>query len=126
MNFVFICIDNGEAKKGIVEKLLRDNIPFIDVGIGVNAVEGSLTGSVRVTTVTNAKTDHIGSKIDFSDKGNNDYVQNIQIVELNALNATLAVIKWKKLFGFYHDKEKEFHSVYNININDVVNDDHIT
>src|SRR3989339_1079477 len=30
MNFVFICIDNGEAKKGIVEKLLRDNIPFID------------------------------------------------------------------------------------------------
>ena len=33
--------------------------------------------------------------------GDDDYNRNIQIADLNALNAAFAVIKWKKLFGFY-------------------------
>jgi hypothetical protein len=42
------------------------------------------------------------------------YKSNIQIAELNALNAVMAVIRWKKLFGFYVDDACEFHSVYRI------------
>ena len=37
---------------------------------------------------------------------------NIQIAELNALNAMLAVIKWKKIRGFYCDLEREHHCMY--------------
>ena len=40
------------------------------------------------------------------------YSHNIQIAELNALNAALAVIKWKKLAGFYVDLEGEHFTVY--------------
>ncbi|MFZ2411152.1 MAG: ThiF family adenylyltransferase, partial [Candidatus Methanoperedens sp.] len=123
MNFVFICIDRGEAKKLIIEKLIGAAIPFVDVGIGIDVVDGLLTGSARVTTGTSKKNDHINKRISFADGGNDDYNKNIQIAEINALNAALAIIKWKKLFGFYHDLEKEYHTVYEINTNKLVNDE---
>ena len=123
LDFVFICIDDGEAKKIIVEKLLENNISFIDVGIGVEIVDGMLTGSVRVTTCTAEKNDHLNTRIPFSNKANDDYSQNIQIAELNALNASLAVIKWKKLYNYYHDLEKEHNTIYSINVSQIVNNE---
>lgn len=38
---------------------------------------------------------------------NDDYDYNIQIADLNALNAALTVIKWKKLWGFYLDLDRK-------------------
>ena len=51
----------------------------------------------------------------------NDYSRNIQVAELNALNAALAVIKWKKFLGFYIDIEQEHSSYYQIDGNHIVN-----
>lgn len=126
MNFVFVCIDEGEAKKSIIEKLTGSAIPFVDVGIGIDVVDGLLTGSARVTAGTSKKNDHINNRISFVDGGDGDYNKNVQIAEINALNAALAVIKWKKLFGFYHDLGNEYHTVYEININKLVNDETIS
>ncbi len=126
MNFVFICIDKGEIKKVIIERLETNGISFSDVGMGVEIVDASLRGSIRITTCTKNKNDHIDSRISFNDKGNDDYSLNIQIAELNALNAALAVIKWKKLFGFYHDLGKEYNTTYNIDVNQLVNDEIIS
>jgi len=123
MSFVFICIDESEAKKLIVEKLVALNIPFADVGMGINVIDGLLAGSARVTTVTPERKEHAGKRISFSDGKNDDYDQNVQIAELNALNAALAVIKWKKLFGFYHDLGKEYHATYDISVNKIMNDE---
>ena len=125
MNFVFICIDDCEIKRSIIQNLMKDNIPFVDTGMGVYAVDGHLTGSLRATTATKIKRDHVYQRIAFSDKGDDEYNTNIQIAEMNALNAALAVIKWKKLFGFYHDMENEHNSVFNINNNQLVNEDGI-
>ena len=91
----------------IVEKLEEFNIPFIDVGMGIQLNDEALGGIVRITTSTPQKRDH------FREAGcrsgtamaDNEYDHNIQIADLNALNAALAVIKWKKLFGFYRDLE---------------------
>lgn len=126
MSFVFICIDNGEAKKIIITKLLEDGIPFVDVGIGVHAIDGKLTGSVRTTAGTKEKRDHIDKKVSFSNSDYGDYNKNVQIAEINAINAALAVIKWKKLCGFYHDSENEYNSVYDIFVNKIINDDFIS
>jgi hypothetical protein len=122
MNFVFLCIDKNAAKEAIVTKLLAENIPFVDVGMGIHAVNGSLTGSVRTTVATLEKRDHIKETISFADAIDNDYVSNIQIAELNALNAALAVVKWKKLFGFYADLGKEHDSTYSISMNQITNE----
>jgi hypothetical protein len=53
----------------------------------------------------------------------NEYNSNIQIAELNALNASFAVIKWKKLRGIYLDLEGEHHSTFTIDGNSMINDD---
>ena len=46
---------------------------------------------------------------------------NAQLAELNALNAALAVIKWKKVRGFYNDLMREFNSEYVIDGNKLIN-----
>ena len=126
MDFVFICIDDVVIKKSIIQKLTEATIPFVDVGIGIDAIDGRLSGSVRITTGTAGKNDHIDKRISFSGEAEDDYDKNIQIAEINALNAALAVIKWKKLFGFYHDLEKEHNTVYAINVNKLLNDETVS
>jgi hypothetical protein len=124
LDFVFICMDSGKAKKTVVMALLEASIPFVEVGMGVVRGDGFLTGLMRVTAGTSAVKDTILEKINFSE-GNmpeNDYSTNIQIVELNAMNAALAVIRWKKLYGFYRDSAKAHAYSYSIAANDMVNE----
>ena len=124
MDFVFLCIDGSGAKKLIVEKLEEFGKPFIDVGMGVYEAEESLAGTLRVTTSTNDRREHLKKRVSLADDDANDeYSRNIQIAELNALSAALAVIKWKKLFGFYVDMDHEYHSTYTINGNMLTNEE---
>jgi hypothetical protein len=125
MDYVFLCLDRGGPKKLIVEQLEGFGTPFIDVGMGVQIVDDSLLGIVRVTTSTSNQRAHVRDKgrISFVEGEDNDYSRNIQIADLNALNAALAVIKWKKMCGFYMDLEKEFHTTYTIDGNVLTNED---
>ena len=124
MDFVFVCLDKGEPKKLIVEKLEEFNIPFVDVGMGLDLTDDALGGIVRVTASTAQKRDHFRSRVSFEDTpGDDDYNRNIQIADLNALNAALAVIKWKKIFGFYRDLKHEHHNQFSIDTNLLLNED---
>ena len=123
MDFVFMAVDQGRTRKLVVDKLEEFDVPFIDVGMGVQEVDSSLLGQLRVTASTNQSRDHAHSTLPFSDgDGEDDYSRNIQIADLNALNAALAVIKWKKLMGFYLDLENEHSSYYQIDGNHLVNE----
>jgi hypothetical protein len=127
MDFVFLCIDRGSARALISAKLEEYKVPFIDVGMGVQQSDGGfLVGILRVTTSTVKNRAHFKSRASLADRdGNNEneYDQNIQIADLNALNAALAVIKWKKLCGFYLDLENEHHATYTIDGNILSNED---
>jgi hypothetical protein len=126
MDFVFLSIDRGPARKLVVRALEEYGIAFVDVGMGVYESDGSLAGLVRVTASTPEQRAHVHTmgRIPFGDEDdNNEYARNIQIADLNALNAALAVIKWKKLCGFYADLEHEHHSVYQIDGNVLTNED---
>ncbi|MBX5167030.1 MULTISPECIES: ThiF family adenylyltransferase [unclassified Rhizobium] len=125
MEFVFVCME-GTGKRPIIAKLEAENIPYVDVGMGLYLANGSLGGLVRTTTSTPARRGHVHNlgRIPFAQADEkNEYDKNIQIAELNALNAAFAVIRWKKLFGFYLDQEKEHHSTYSIGGNEVTNED---
>lgn len=125
VDFVFLCME-GSAKKPIVRKLEEMNLSFIDVGMGVYIADQALGGIIRVTTSVQGQRSHVWEKqrIPFSEgDAANEYDKNIQIADLNALNAAMAVIKWKKLCGFYIDQENEFFSTYTIGGNDVDNQD---
>ncbi len=124
-DFVFISVDAGGTKKFIIEKLQDFGIPFVDAGMGLYQVADSLGGLVRTTASTPGHTEHIwdNDRISFADEADDEYDQNIQIAELNMLNAALAVIKWKKIFGFYTDFEHEHSSTYTIDGNHLLNED---
>ena len=106
--FIFLSIDKGDIKKKIIEFLELHNIPFIDSGIGVDFKNGALTGLIRNTTGNANNYDHFWNSpyISYQENPDNEY-KNIQTAELNLLNAGFAVIKWKKLYGFYHDLTNE-------------------
>ena len=52
-----------------------------------------------------------------------DYDTNVQINDLNALNAALAVIQFKKHFGFYADVTDEHFAAYVVDSNSLINED---
>jgi hypothetical protein len=124
--FVFVCIDDGDSKRAIVKALKERGTRFVDVGMGVQVVDelDMLIATVRVTTGTERKSDHTDKRIPFTaPQADQAYARNIQIADLNALNAVLAVVKWKKLCGVYQDLEDEHHSTYSTNVNALTNDE---
>lgn len=127
LDFVFLCLDKGEAKRQIVEALEVFDIPFIDVGMGIEFRKEGLGGILRVTTSTTQNRERARmTRIPFSDgDDHNEYAHNIQVADLNALNATLAVIKWKKFVGFYEDLEGEYFCTYTLDGNHVLNEDQL-
>lgn len=124
MDFVFVCADAGTHKQALVEELERRGIPFVDTGMGLGLAEDTLHGMLTVTTSTPAKRDHFRQRVSFVGDGeDNVYARNIQVADLNSLNAAMAVIKWKKLRGFYADLSREHFSNYMIAGNVLLSED---
>lgn len=122
LDFVFICMDKGSVKRAVVDHLVAAGIPFIEVGMGVLLNDEKLGGIVRVTNSTPKTRDLAAPHISYSDDDGqiNEYTSNIQIAELNALNAAMAVIRWKKLFGLYEDGRNDYYAGYSIRTGEIV------
>ena len=121
LNFVFLCIDPCPEKKAILDFLLANKIPFIDSGIGVERRSQRLAGQVRTTMVSGSTPEQVVNRIPISDGAGDEYATNIQVADLNALAAIMAVIRWKKFIGFYDDLDEEWQSIYVIDGNAVIN-----
>ena len=119
---LFLCMDGNPIKAQIVETCMAHNTLLIDVGMGLYRVNNSIAGTIRSTTCYPEHYSHAKDCIDLAgDDAPGEYERNAQLAELNALNATLAVIKWKKVRGFYNDLEREFNCEYVIDGNKLVN-----
>lgn len=118
-NFVFVCVDKGEARKLIFSTLLALGIPFIDVGMNLQLVKQSmkLVGSCRVTIATPHAHGHLEQCVPMND-GDEDvlYRQNIQVADMNALNAQLAVMRWKQYCGFYQEDFVTNNVLFSVNM----------
>ncbi len=126
IDFAFLSLDAGEAKAALVERLHARGVGFIDIGMGLELGHRGLSGILRVTTSTPETRETVASheRIPLAGGGAGDiYASNIQVADLNALNAVFAVIKWKKLCGFYCDLENEHHSTYTLDGNMLLNED---
>lgn len=122
MDFVFISIDRGRSRRLIVERLEASGVPFVDVGMGVLESDNSLFGQIRTTLSTEGRRDGARSRLPLADDAAaNEYGRNIQIAELNALNAAMAVIQWKQHLGYYVDLEREHTSIYQLDGNHIAN-----
>lgn len=121
--FVFLAIDDARAKPAIIDHLKTRRIPFIDVGMGVEQIDGKLSGLLRVTLGL-PDADTITHRVPIPhDEDEDDYGRNIQIADLNALNAALAVGRWKRWLAFYADGSDETFTTYSIYTNELSNED---
>lgn len=126
LDFAFLCMDPGPGKRLAVERLEEAGVPFIDCGMGLEHVEGveSVLGIVRVTASLPGRRDHVRSRLGLEQAREDDlYARNIQVADLNALNAALAVIRFKRHFGFYLDLQGEHQSTYVVDGNRILNED---
>lgn len=104
-NFVFISIDHGPSRGLIASHLSERDIPFIDVGMGVDRVleDVKLLARIRVTAI-DGESKSLLSQLPIADDQDDVVYNNIQVAELNALNAMLAVIVYKQKIGFYSEE----------------------
>lgn len=116
VTFAFVCVDKGSSRAGIFDLLISRNIPFIDVGMGLNRKHGPIGGMLRATyyPAGDGATMRDRKLADLSDVADDIYRSNIQIGELNALNACLAVIRYKQVRGLYRDTEGYRHMLFGI------------
>ncbi len=124
MTFAFVCVDRGSSRAGIFNLLISKGIPFIDVGMGLNRKKGPLNGMLRTTYYSAEDGQKVREKglAELADNQNDLYRTNIQISELNALNACLAVIRFKQLRGFYFEEIPYFHLLFEIGDLKIVGD----
>jgi len=108
MSFVFLCMEGGAAKRAIVDYLELQGTPFVDVGLGLYVKRDRIGGMLR--TVLSLPDGRAAARVRIpmaADDVDNEYDKNIQVADLNALNACLAVIAWKKHRGFYFNRGRE-------------------
>jgi len=125
-DFVFVCVDRPSARKLISHYLHDQGTPFVDVGMELQLIDEAahLIGTCRVTLSTPDRRDHFPRHVSLSgDAADGLYGMNIQVADMNALNAALAVLKWKKFCDFYQDCYREHQSVYAINAHQLTRDE---
>jgi hypothetical protein len=125
VTFAFVCVDKGSSRAKIIDLLISMKIPFIDVGMGLNRKNDSITGMIR-TSYFSTEEDQVNEakkNVPLSDNKNDLYKTNIQIGELNALNACLAVIRFKQLRGFYNEFEVDSNLLFDVSDIKIVGSD---
>jgi molybdopterin/thiamine biosynthesis adenylyltransferase len=107
-DFVFVSVDDGPARRLIIDWLSANGVPYVDCGMGLNRSAVGLSGFVRVTGGDRkAFDDNVGTvRLPVENAKEDEYRKHAQITELNALNATMAVIRFKQHFGLL-DREDE-------------------
>ena len=121
--FVFLSMDKPEERGAIIQNLLERGIPFIYVGIqirlftredgGIEAEPGmtcSLFAPEDGWTVEQAKNRINTGTVRAEDR--EAYGRNAQIAEINAMNAAMAVIQWKKYRKCYRDYSQARETIY--------------
>jgi hypothetical protein len=116
VTFAFVCVDKGSARAGIFDLLISLGVPFIDVGMGLDRKRGPINGMLRVTYYPPDRARELRDQglAELVDNPDNIYKTNIQIAELNALNACLAVLRFKQLRGFYFDESEFYHILFGL------------
>lgn len=120
--FVFLASDDAAGKPAIIDWLEEHDVPFIDVGMGVEETDGRLSGLLRVTTSLPGCREQARKRIPTPAPERDDYGRNIQTADLNALNAILAVVRWKRHVGVYADATEETFATYSVITNEIANE----
>ncbi|MFP8962592.1 ThiF family adenylyltransferase [Streptomyces nanhaiensis] len=121
--FVFLASDDAAGKPAVMDWLEARDVSFIDVGMGIEEIDGKLSGLLRVTTSLPGRRQQARPRIPSPAPERDAYGRNIQTADLNALNAVLAVNRFKRAIGIYADATDEGFATYSVITNEIANED---
>ncbi|MFE7845306.1 DUF6791 domain-containing protein [Microbacterium sp. NPDC057407] len=108
---VFMAAADADEKPEILSWLRARGIPAVEVGMGIRDEGGHLSGLLTVVNHSPAGDEQSTST---ASVGANEYDRNIQVADLNSLNAMLAVISWKKDLGYYASPQPINETIYKV------------
>lgn len=111
IDFVFLAMEGGATKRAVVDELERMGKPFVNASMGVKkpGAGDQLQAIVEINGSTVVDRECFRRKVDFGELDADDpYMENIQLAELNALNASMAVLWWKKHTGIYVSNKAKY------------------
>lgn len=111
-DFVFVCVDDAPSRQMIAQACHSASVPFVDVGMGLNKGSNGLYGFVRTAGGERGDFDKLNGTqhLPAQNAHDREYRNQPQIAELNALNAAIAVIRFKQHMGFF-DRLTDSHAV---------------
>ena len=119
LDFVFVAVDKTETRTALCERLEENEIAFIDVGMGIERREERVRGSCQVF-FSGEEPGRWRIGIPTAEgAGEQDY-HALQLADLGALNAALAVGIWRRHIGQYEEEEKDWLVRYRIENNDLL------
>ena len=119
LDFIFIAIDKTDTRKVLCQTLEEKEIPFIDVGMGIERQNGRVRGSCQVFySGENPARWRIGIPT-VEGAGEEEY-HALQLADMGALNAALAVGAWRRHVEQYQEEEREWLIRYRVENNDLL------
>ncbi len=119
--FAFLAAADAPERSAIMTWLRDHQVPFVDVGMSFRQVEGRLTGLMKVVSFWPSGQAELPTSTPVA-VGEDDYHSNIQVADLNCLNATLATIQWKRYLGIYATHSPITETVYKLFANEIRNE----
>ena len=119
LDFVFIAVDKAATRTALCEKLEQTGIPFIDVGMGIELRQERVRGSCQVF-FSGENPVRWRKGIPTAEGAGEKAYYDLQLADLGALNAALAVGIWRRHIGQYKVEDKDWLLRYWIEKNDLL------
>ena len=119
LDFVFIAVDKAKTRTALCEKLEQAGVPFIDVGMGIELRQGRVGGSCQVF-FSGDDPGRWRKGIPTAEGEGEDEYYELQLADLGALNAALAVGIWRRHIGQYEGGSNDWLIRYWIENNDLL------
>ncbi len=113
VDFAFVCIDqltDGDSVRqdAVYRALTEAEVPFIDSGVSITVDDGAVRGSITTSAYDSGSLAWEHAIPNARVEGDVEGYRNVQLPEVNASAASLAVMEWRRFTGQYVDESESF------------------
>ncbi|MDE2902981.1 MAG: ThiF family adenylyltransferase [Chloroflexota bacterium] len=113
VDFAFVCIDqltDGDSARqdAVYRALTEAEVPFIDSGVSITVDDGAVRGTITTSAYDSGSLAWEHAIPNARVKGDVVGYRNVQLPEVNASAASLAVMEWRRYTNQYVDESESF------------------
>ena len=106
VDYAFVCIDqqkdcDSPRQDAVYSALSEAGVPFIDSGVSITLMDGAIGGAITTSAYDAGAVTWKEAIPNARMEGNVPGYRNVQLPEVNAMAASLAVMEWRRQTGQY-------------------------